>query len=61
MSRHCVPVHSVYSFNMERILAGMWHPSQEEEEQRKAVDQWKKSLEKDTPFAIPAAANYGRR
>ena len=47
--------------NMERILAGMWHLSKEEEEQKKVVDKWQRSLEKTTPFAIPTAANYGRR
>lgn len=46
---------------MERILAEMWHPSEEEEEQMKAVEQWEKTMEQNTPFSILAAGNYGRR
>jgi len=37
---------------MERVLAGMWHPSREEEEQQKAVEQWRRTLEQPIPFAI---------
>ena len=60
VNQHCIPVHSVYSFNMERILAGMWHPSEEEEEQKKAVEQWKKSLQQNKVFTVPTINNYGQ-
>ena len=52
MNRHCIPVHSVYACNMERISAMMWHPSREEEEQQRTVEQWKNSLQTKPPLTI---------
>ena len=37
---------------MERISAMMWHPSREEEEQQRTVEQWKNSLQTKPPFTI---------
>ena len=59
VNKQCVPVHSIYSYNMERILAGMWHPSEEEEAQKKVVEKWKESLKSDTPYAIKTALTNG--
>ena len=42
----------VYACNVERALAGMWHPSREEEEQQRTVEQWRRTLEQPVPFAI---------
>jgi hypothetical protein len=43
LNRSSVPVHSVFSCCMERVLAGMWHPELEEERQREEVEQWKRT------------------
>jgi hypothetical protein len=61
VNRQCVPVHTVYSFNLERILAQMWHPSQDDDKQRKTVKQWKDSIDERTPYSVPSAVNHGHR
>lgn len=52
MNRSSLPVHTVYACTMERILGGMWHPSREEEEQQKAVNEWRKTAEVPPPFSL---------
>ena len=43
LNRSSVPMHSVFSCCMERVLAGMWHPELEEERQRQEVEQWQRT------------------
>ena len=52
MNRSGLPVHTVYACNMERILGGMWHPSREEEEQLKAVSEWRRTAEHPIPLSL---------
>ena len=52
MNRSSLPVHAVYACNMERILGGMWHPSTEEEEQLKTVNEWRRAAELPIPFSL---------
>lgn len=52
MNRSSLPVHTIYACNMERILGGMWHPSQEEEEQQQAVREWRRTAELPIPFSL---------
>jgi transcriptional adapter 1 len=43
LNRSSIPVHSLLVFNMERALAGMWHPELEEERQRQEVEHWNRT------------------
>jgi len=57
VNKHCVPIQSMYALTMERILAAMWHPSEEEEAQNKVVEKWQQGLISDTPYAIRTTLN----
>ncbi len=61
VNKHCIPIQSMYSLNMERILAGMWHQTEEEEAQKKVVNRWKESLKRDPPYAIRTTLTNGHR
>lgn len=52
LSRQCVPVHPVWVCSVERVLAGMWHHSSEEEQQLRAVEEWQLSRQQAAPYAI---------
>ncbi|CAI8000579.1 Transcriptional adapter 1 [Geodia barretti] len=43
LNRSSIPVHSLLVCNMERALAGMWHPELEEERQRQEVEHWNRT------------------
>ena len=55
VNKWTVPVHSVMACSVERVLAFLWHRSQEEEEHLRTVRQWKASLRPPQPGFIKMA------
>ncbi len=58
VNQQCIPVHSMYTCNMERVLAGLWHPSAEEEAQQRIVALWEKKRLKQTQFKPPSSSPF---
>ncbi len=50
VNQQCIPVFSIYACNMERIMAGLWHPTAEEEQQQSTVALWDREQWKQTPY-----------
>ena len=59
VNTHCIPIQSMYALTMERILAAMWHPSEEEEAQNKVVEKWQEGLSSGVPYAVRTTLTNG--